>query len=104
MSELYIKLSNGLKKLTNVVTQQQIEQALGYLPASKSEIMNIFHDDSEDFIIADGKNNVIAKINKDGIFTTDISAHSNGSFHSLLNHISNYSNPHGVNKVPGWPA
>lgn len=86
MINMYIQLSSGLKKITNEITSEQVINALGYQPATKNDLNNIFSSESDEFYIVDASGNIIAKIDKEGLHTTEVEV---GSGMKLKEHIQN---------------
>ena len=86
MINMYIQLSSGLKKITNEITSEQVINALGYQPATKNDLNNIFNSESDEFYVVDASGNIIAKIDKEGLHTTEVEV---GSGMKLKEHIQN---------------
>ena len=78
---IYVKTANGPKCLGEKVTQNKVIKALGYTPSdfdgdynSLDNKPDIIDDGSSSLIITDPNGNIIAKIDENGITTTNLNA------------------------------
>ena len=70
---IYIQGPNGLQPINSQLTKEKIITALGYTPADN----NIFYEDeSGSLIIADEHGYIIARIDENGLTTTQVSANA----------------------------
>lgn len=72
---IYIQSESGLIPINSAtdITKEKIINALGYTPADNS---TFYEDNTGQFVIADEVGNIIARINEDGIATTNVTANS----------------------------
>lgn len=75
---VYIQLPSELKKLSNDTTSGEIKNALGYTPADAESVQNIVDDESDVFYVTDPNGNIIAKIDSEGIHTTEVNLGKEG--------------------------
>lgn len=75
---VYIQLPKELKKLSNDTTSGEIKNALGYTPADAESVQNIVDDESDVFYVTDPNGNIIAKIDSEGIHTTEVNLGKEG--------------------------
>lgn len=68
---IYIQSENGLTQVSPSLTKEKIIAALGYTPADNA---TFWEDESGALVIADEKGYVIARINGEGLTTTQVSA------------------------------
>lgn len=68
---IYIQTENGLTQVSPSLTKEKIIAALGYTPADKT---SFYEDESGALLIADEKGYVIARIDENGMTTTQLSA------------------------------
>ena len=72
---LNIQLADGTLKEINEVTKEKIITALDYIPANEEDLPNITDDDeSRELTIEDASGNVIARIDEEGIHSTEVEA------------------------------
>lgn len=78
---IYVKTANGAKCLGEKVTQKKVIKALGYTPSdfdgdynSLDNKPDIIDDGNSSLIITDPNGNIIAKIDENGITTTNLNA------------------------------
>ena len=89
---IYVQTSTGLQNIGQSLTKERIISALGYTPADGT---NFYEDESGALIVADNKGYIIARIDENGLCTTQVSANAvvlNGEDLStkLASLISNY--------------
>lgn len=70
---IYIQKAEGLMKLTPELTKDRIIAALGYTPADNN---TFYEDESGALVIADERGYVIARIDENGLTTTQVSANA----------------------------
>ena len=70
---IYIQGPNGLQPISSQLTKENIIAALGYTPADNTVF---YEDESGALIIADEKGHVIARIDENGLTTTQVSANA----------------------------
>lgn len=68
---IYIQSKNGLTQVSPSLTKEKIIAALGYTPADNA---TFWEDESGALVIADEKGYVIARIDANGVTTTQVSA------------------------------
>lgn len=69
---IYIQTSDGLREINAKPTKENIIESLGYEPADSETIKNITDDGSDNFSICDSSGNIIARVDSDGIHTTEL--------------------------------
>ena len=77
MSVVYIQLRNGLKKISDEEyspTKNDVVEALGYTPVDPANMPDISNSENDVLYVTDNEGYVIAKIDKDGIHTTEVKA------------------------------
>lgn len=75
---IYVKTPTGKKPIGSKITADEISAALGYTPADKDavpdiDLSNITSDD-DTFYIVDENDNIVAKIDREGFHTVEVSA------------------------------
>lgn len=70
---IYIQGPNGLQPISSQLTKENIIAALGYTPADNAVF---YEDESGALIIADEHGHVIARIDENGLTTTQVSANA----------------------------
>lgn len=94
---IYVKTPTGKEPLQKKVTASEIKEALGYTPANPDDInipdvdidLSDIESNDDTFYIVDKNDNIVAKIDRDGIHTTTVNANevSLGSSLSLKEHL-----------------
>lgn len=70
---IYVQTSNGLTQISPSLTKEKIIAALGYTPADQN---TFYEDESGALVIADEQGYVIARIDENGLTTTQVSANA----------------------------
>lgn len=70
---IYIQKADGLQAISSQLTKEKIIAALGYTPADNH---TFYEDESGALVIADERGYVIARIDENGLTTTQISANA----------------------------
>ena len=68
---IYIQSAGGLQPISSQLTKEKIIAALGFTPADKT---SFYEDESGALVIADEQGYVIARIDENGLTTTQVSA------------------------------
>ena len=68
---IYIQGPNGLQPISSQLTKENIIAALGYTPADS---LMFYEDESGSLIIADEQGYIIARIDENGLTTTQVNA------------------------------
>lgn len=68
---IYIQSASGLQPISSQLTKEKIIAALGFTPADKN---SFYEDESGALVIADEQGYVIARIDENGLTTTQVSA------------------------------
>lgn len=88
---LNIQLADGTLKEINEVTKEKIITALDYTPANEEDLPNITEDNSGELTIADESGNIIARIDADGVHSTEVEAKGIFLGETVLEHTNNSS-------------
>ena len=107
---IYVKTPTGKEPLQKKVTAEEIKEALGYTPADKNSVpenldLSDVTSNDDTFYIVDKDDNVIARIDKDGIHTIEVILGSGESKAKVKEHIDDrdiHVNAESITKALGY--